>query len=478
MRDIADMIDTIICGDCLEVMRGMTDECVDLVVTDPPYGMAFMGKAWDKALPSVEVWRECLRVLKPGAFAFVMCIPRQDCQARMILNLEEAGFDIGFTDLEWTFATGFPKAANISKFVDKRMGVEREVVGINKGLVGRKDGAIWGKSIERPWKDKVRSGEYNNTLATIPTSPEAKALDGAYAGFQPKPCREKIIVAMRPLSEKTYLDQALANGKGCTWLDDGRIPYENGDDAFEKGEQRSKYPRADIRSGNFRVGITSERKHMVPNGMSRAGRFAPNLLVSGDVLNDGEKKRSGGIYNCKHTQNTIFGNVTNWQNPKQMYNDTGSYSRYFSLEAWAAKNLPESVNRTFPFFIVPKASKSEKNAGLDGLEEKEMWMGHAKQINGSGKPAKQIISKNHHPTVKPIKLMSYLIAIGSRPGDVVLDPYAGSGTTGVAAELLDRRYILMELDAEYCDIAERRIAWHVEQAKEEEQVQLKLDFNV
>jgi len=88
-------VDVIYNQDCLEGMRGLPDNSVDMVATDPPYGISFMGRAWDRAIPSVDTWRECLRVLKPGAFAFVMCIPRQDCLARMVVSLEDAGFNVG-----------------------------------------------------------------------------------------------------------------------------------------------------------------------------------------------------------------------------------------------------------------------------------------------------------------------------------------------------------------------------------------------
>jgi len=135
--------------------------------------------------------------------------------------------------------------------------------------------------------------------------------------------------------------------------------------------------------------------------------------------------------------------------------------------------------RTFPFCIVPKASKREKNAGLDELPKKQMYKcdgsGQSLEIFGTtdgGRKPRQ----NTHPTVKPIALMSYLITIGSRPGDVVLDPFCGSGTTCIAAAVLNRRYTGMDLDAYNCDISERRIAWHVEQIKEEERQQPDLPF--
>ena len=119
-------------ADCLDVLKVTPDNSIDLIVTDPPYGMSFMGKDWDRAVPHVEIWEECLRVLKPGGFAFVMCIPRQDCLARMIVNLSDAGFETGFTSMYWTYASGFPKAGNIGKQVDKkngRRGDEYKVLG-------------------------------------------------------------------------------------------------------------------------------------------------------------------------------------------------------------------------------------------------------------------------------------------------------------------------------------------------------------
>src|SRR3990167_884277 len=109
-------------GDCIEVLKTLEADSVDLVATDPPYGYSFMGKSWDKTLPDIGIFKECLRVLKPGAFAFVMSAPRSDVCARMMILLEDAGFNIGFTPIYWTYASGFPKAANIGKMVDKREG--------------------------------------------------------------------------------------------------------------------------------------------------------------------------------------------------------------------------------------------------------------------------------------------------------------------------------------------------------------------
>jgi DNA modification methylase len=309
-------------GDSLYVLRTLEDNSVDLIVTDPPYGYSFMGKDWDKAVPSTELWKECLRVLKPGAFAFIMSAPRSDVLSRMIVRIEDAGFRVDFSPIYWTYASGFPKAMNIGKMVDKRLGLHKPI------MVPTKSGNLPEQAGD------VALGATGFTDISERVSDAAKALDGSYGGFQPKPAVEVVIVAMKPLSEKTYVDQALKNGKGITWLDDVRT----------------------------------------------SGRFPANLLVEDDVL--------------------------------------GDHSRFFSLDSWAD---------TLPFLAVAKASKREK--GED----------------------------NKHPTVKPLKLMSYLITLGSRPGDTILDPFMGSGTTGVAAKALEREFIGIELSEEYHEIATARV---------------------
>lgn len=141
------MTEKLIQGDCLLELPKLEAESVDLLVTDPPYGIAFMGNDWDKAVPSIAIWRECLRVMKSGSFAFVMCSPRLDVQSQMVIRLQEAGFRVDFTPIYWTYATGFPKSTNISKAVDKKMGLKREVIGKvqplgreNRSWQGRSDG--------------------------------------------------------------------------------------------------------------------------------------------------------------------------------------------------------------------------------------------------------------------------------------------------------------------------------------------------
>ncbi|MBT3486056.1 MAG: site-specific DNA-methyltransferase, partial [Desulfobacula sp.] len=115
-------------GDCLNKLKKIPSNCIDLMITDPPYGLSYYGLDWDKKVPNPEVWKECLRVLKPGGFAFVMSSARQDVLSRMILNLGDAGFNMKFTSLYWTFTTGFPHANKIGTAIDKKLGVKSKIV--------------------------------------------------------------------------------------------------------------------------------------------------------------------------------------------------------------------------------------------------------------------------------------------------------------------------------------------------------------
>ncbi len=439
-------INKIVCGDCLDVLKEVEDESVDCLVCDPPYGYNFMGKDWDKVVPKVEIWKECLRVMKAGGFAFVMSAPRQDVLSHMIFNLEKAGFDTGFTSIYWTYASGFPKAMNISKAVDKRLGEERQIIG-KKQFKATNGGEAYGS---------FAIGQQDITEAT---SDEAKELDGSYGGFQPKPAVEIIIVAMKPLSEKTFIDQALKNKKGITWLDDCRVPFvsDNDKDSATYGGYLGEH--IDHTEGKFGM---KGSKNIVAND---SGRFPANLLVSDDVLNDGQVYESaGGEANKEKGANNVYEfNHGNIYKSGEHYEDSGSFSRYFDLDKWweeRIKSLPENVRKVFPFLIEPKAAKSEKNNGLEGMEEQrhdyrpnddETQNTLRTRLHGSRKKV------NHHPTVKPIKLMSYLIALGSREGDVILDPFIGSGTTALAAKSLSRNFIGIEISEEYHKIAEARL---------------------
>jgi site-specific DNA-methyltransferase (adenine-specific) len=338
-----------------------------------------------------------------------MASPRQDVLSRMIQMLEEAGFVIGFTSLYWTYATGFPKAQNISKAIDKKLGAKREV--INERIMPDLRGGNYGQG----------KNEYEKIIIqdTIPATPKARQLDGSYAGFQPKPAVEIILVVMKPCNEKTYTKQALANGKGITWLDDCRIPY--GDETLSIGNRHKQgraegygFKQAWKQTGGMVWTPEKDWNQDIERQAHEKGRFPANIVISDDVLD-------------------------------------GGYSRFFSLDAWA-EDLPKKVQQNLPFFIVPKASKKEKDAGCENFPVREK---DNRTDTAKGTMTKKGLqpSRNTHPTVKPLTLMSYLITMGSRPGDVVLDPFCGSGTTCIAAHKLQRRSIGIELNQQYFEIA-------------------------
>ena len=477
-------------GDSKDLLATIPSDSIDCLVTDPPYGISFMNKDWDKAVPDVAIWKECLRVMKPGAFAFVMCSPRSDVQAEMVIKLKEAGFEVNFSPVYWVYASGFPKAMNVSKAVDRKVqdlawkalqgfvydevfkpldisqnlyarlvelydvaigevGFERIVTGIVKGMAKQNpefNGTAQGR------KENYLKPEYEKT---IPTSEEARRLAGSYAGFQPKPSVEVIIVAMKPLSEKTYVDQALKNGKGITWLDDGRIPYQSDNDkdgaVWGKDAEISVYGWA---GGKDHKGENDGRLS------SDKGRFPANLLVQDNVLDNGIISKSGGVGGRPmHGRGEGYGFRPMGDASPELPSDEGSLSRYFSLDAWYSKNieeLPDYVQRIFPFLYVPKASNSERSEGLNSFDEQIVNDGRNKSIDNPFQRG-ETLRKNIHPTVKPLKLMLYLITIGSRSGDTILDPFMGSGTTGVAAKILHRNFIGFEIEGKYFEIAQQRI---------------------
>lgn len=412
---INEFINKIIAGDALATLKQIPSDTIDLVATDPPYGLNFMNsKSFDdRALPPLEVWRECLRVLKPGAFMFVMSAPRSDLLYRMMQRVEDAGFSVAFTPIFWAFASGMPKAMNVSKAVDKKLGAKREIIGYAGDGANRKTS---------PYNTDHGYNSNNltppgNLPVTAPATPQAKALDGSYAGFQPKPAVEVVIVAMKPLSEKNYVNQALTNNKGVTWLDDGRIPFAS---------------KQDIENAKTVHGVSGQqgeiygkwRDEPQPSEVNTKGRFAANLLVSDDALNDGIMRKTGDItpYERKNTQYAQTDSGLPSQYTGTHTGDIGSFSRYFDLDAWAQAHLSQ-------FVITPKASKSEKNKGVEA---------------------------NKHPTVKPKKLFAYLISIGSRENDIVLDPYVGSGSSIIAAKHLQRRFIGIDINSEFVDMANKR----------------------
>jgi len=181
-------------ADSLTALKEMPENSVDSVVTDPPYGLSFMGKKWDYDVPSVELWKECFRVMKPGAFLLSFAGTRT--YHRMAVNIEDAGFEIRDM-ISWLYGSGFPKSLNIGKSIDKMAGAKREVIG-TKGLHGY-------KTTRTPLEGMsgLRNDFNKANQLTAPATPEAKEWEGW--GTALKPAQEIICMATKPLNSVPYL---------------------------------------------------------------------------------------------------------------------------------------------------------------------------------------------------------------------------------------------------------------------------------
>ncbi len=322
-------------GDCLDILRTMPDCSVDAIVTDPPYGLFFMNRKWDYDVPSVDVWAECMRVLKPGGHLLAFAGTRT--HHRMAVNVEDAGFEIRDM-IAWVYGSGFNK------------------VGYIKGGDGY----------------PVRQG---------------------WAGSL-KPAMEPITLARKPLDRDTVAANVLEWGTGAMNIDGCRV-------------------------GNEVVGW----------GGGAAG---------GNTWNDN---------NCGLSKSGDARPVEGrW--PANMIHDGGE----------DAVRILGDASR---FFYCPKATKADRDEGLDGFDEVMMHVDGA-GLNQAGFNSKDRPPmkprRNPHPTVKPTDLMRYLVRLVTTPGGTVLDPFTGSGSTGKAAILEGFEFIGIEREAEYIEIARARIA--------------------
>ena len=404
-------------GDCLEEMRAMEDSSVDSVVTDPPYGISFMGKKWDYDVPKVEVWKEAMRALKPGGHILVACGTRT--QHRMAVNIEDAGFEIRDI-VAWVYGSGFPKSLNIGKKIDQIQGNEREVV--------EKDKA--GNGLGLMDKSSTIGGEFDKTKGTSEWEGWGTAL---------KPAMELWTLARKPLSEKTIAENVLKWGTGGINIDECRVGTE---DKLSQGASNLGYHGVD---------------KPVKSEQNPQGRFPANLIHDGsdEVVGLFPETVSGGGNKHPNNSNIYDGNSLNKSKTK------GNDEIYIKNSGSASR-----------FFYCAKASKSERNAGLEGLptktameltgrKEGSKGLSGSKEHGNSTNPYANSGSvkprANHHPTVKPIKLMQYLTRLITPKGGTVLDPYMGSGTTGIACKKEGFEFIGIELDADYFEIAKARI---------------------
>ena len=361
-------------ADCIEAMKAMPDNSVDSIVTDPPYELGFMGKSWDASgiAFNVEVWREALRVMKPGGHLIAFSGSRT--YHRMAVAIEDAGFEIR-DQIMWVYGSGFPKSHNIEKAINKIDGVE---------------------FIEKPasgvgFMNAEGAGGYNTTINQLEQVGDStqRAADWQGWGTALKPAHEPMVLARKPLIG-TVANNVLTHGTGGLNIDGSRVGTE-----VMVNPPGSTNPRNSMGDG-WREDAEST---------TAIGRWPANFIHDG------------------------------------------------------SDEVDQLLGEPARFFYCAKASKRDRNEGLDGFEAKRDHDGRADGgVDGDNPRNRTNNAKlNHHPTVKPTTLMQYLVRLVTPPNGIVLDPFMGSGSTGKACAYEGFDFIGIDQSAEYVAIAQARI---------------------
>lgn len=333
-------------GNCLDEMKKLASNSVDAIITDPPYGLKFMGKKWDYDVPSIEIWVEALRVLKPGGH--LLSFGGTRTYHRMVINIEDAGFEIR-DQIQWLYGTGFPKSHNIGKAIDKTVGAVREIIG------------------QRDVGPDFTGNNFNNDsgarrIQEVTVAASDLAKEWETWGTALKPANEPIVLARKPLEEGLTIAQNIIKwGTGGLNIGECRI----------QGRERTEYGLKNAKRNNLNTYGTDGTS---ADFNSTLGRWPANIILN--------------------------------------------------------ESSAEALNQQMPsaarFFYIAKASKAERDL-------------------------------NSHPTVKPVKLMEYLCKLIAPPNGIILDPFMGSGSTGVAVKNLGFYFIGIEMNEDYFNIAKDRI---------------------
>lgn len=467
----------VIQADCIEAMQGMDESSVDAIVTDPPYGLEFMGKEWDrldtwtpptspakvavsdngffkKERPNfrrqgnagaVQAWHEAwateaLRVLKPGGHLLAFGGTRT--YHRLACGLEDAGFEIRDC-LAWLYGSGFPKSLDVSKAIDKAAGAEREVTGLNQHAAKRtghgKEGVLDSRG---PGLGGIASAEI-----TAPATPEAERWQGW--GTALKPAMEPVVLARKPLTG-TVAANVLEHGTGALNIDGTRI------EGVPPSVPQPRYNAVGVFTGGGSTGVEGRNGEM----SQASGRWPANVLLDEEAAGmldeqSGEtsstdrarlrrRMTSAGIRGGGYGQGAAGPDEPEIDAPGLGYSDTGGASR---------------------FFYVPKADREERNRGLGHrmASPARGAVGMSKVTAANwGDPDATVYERttkaqNTHPTVKPVELMQWLCRLITPPKGTVLDPFTGSGTTGIAALREGFSFVGIEREPEYVEIARDRI---------------------
>ena len=560
-------------GDNIESLKKLPDNSIDSVVTDPPYGLSFMNKKWDYDVPSVEFWKELYRVLKPGGH--VLSFGGTRTYHRMTVNIEDAGFEIR-DQIQWIYASGFPKSLNVKKQLEKngykicecsKQNTEHDLRPLSETNISQtinteneqgqtllsqlpkqdiqvsehttsdvwreqssvegwsntiqKEGQLQGDniqestgtlkadgekgwlhngaqidngSINKPTIDENRSGSSQRPQSEQQSSKQSgtmadkrrpqdggsgkicsgcgkQIIDLTLGHTAMKPANEPICVARKPLSENTVAENVLKWGTGGINVDGCRVAYAN------EADEKSSIPGSlNSNQKNSSFGIGEGHQH------NTEGRFPANIIlecicdevIKGEVKSN-TREAGNSFNNYDDKVGKVVTRIENYgdkgdihTNPNcpcylmdeqsgvskssdYKYEGKDSSTKFGQIKSSKKETVYSDKGGASRFFYQAKVSKAERNMGLDLVEGKEVIrQGLAGENNNP-------VHKNSHPTVKPVSLMAYLCRLITPPNGIVLDPFMGSGSTGIAAQLEGFRFVGMEMDSDYFKIAEARI---------------------
>ena len=419
-------------GDCLEVLRSLPDCSVDSVVTDPPYGLSFMGKRWDYDVPSVEVWAECLRVLKPGGHLLAFAGTRT--QHRMAVRIEDAGFEIRDM-IAWVYGSGFPKSLDVSKAIDKMDAAQEQQARRYRFTEWVRSTGVTARKI-----NDATGTEMGNHYTTHPTQPAIMTREHLEA------CRH----LLGDIPEWVEREADIRSVESKNFAEREVVGYEEMVDTTKvrMGFAGSRYNNEE--STNRIVSITApatpEAKQWQGWGTALKPALEPitvaRKLLIGTVAENVLQHGTGAI--------NVDGGRVGERWPANFIHD-------------GSEEATDLLGASARFFYCAKASKADRDEGCDKLQERsagecvdrvEGSAGMESPRAGAGRTSG---SRNHHPTVKPTDLMRYLCRLVTPPSGIVLDPFMGSGSTGKAAMLEGFAFVGIEREAEYIDIAKARI---------------------
>ena len=432
----------VINGNSAEILKTYPDNSFDCVVTDPPYGISFLGKDWDHNTGDREVYEQCLRVLKPGGHLLAFSAART--YHHLAMTVETVGFEIR-DQIMWIYGSGFPKSQDVGRQIQKSLGVKETISNPNHRT---KDG-----------DSLYESGHQKTEIKGDVVCTDTLAQQWNGWGTQLKPAHEPIVMARKPVI-KSIRENVLEHGTGAINIDACRVEYENEKDMEAAGLNWNK---TGYETGGPRfVGSGAENESVIKpkekkNNINIEGRFPANVIHDGsdEVTRLFPHSTSG----ARKSTHKLKGLDTGEQ--RAVFGDDAISGKYNVQPFTDAQADEGSAAR---FFYCPKVSSKERHIGHD---KPPAMFGDVQGCYGpDGKRMAEGLDNrgggNNHPTVKPIELMKYLIKLVTPPNGHILDPFNGSGSTGCAAVELGFDYTGIELDPNYVEIATKRIS-HWEQ---------------